>query len=412
VVSLEADVFASSTRFDALNRPATLTLPDGSVVRPVYNIANLLERVDVDLQPAGLSIAFVVGVEYDALGQRTQITYGNGVQTTYDYDPTTSLLVRLRSVRTSDNEVLQDFRYVCDPVGNITSLRDEAQQAVFFNNQVVIASVAYRYDALYRLVGAGGREHVGQVSRTEPTWDDAARLRLPHRSDGQAMRRFSELYEYDAVGNLLRLVHEAANGNWTRTYTYNEPSLIEPGRLCNRLTGTAIGSAGPELNLHDAHGNITRMPHLAAMEWNFHDQLQATRRQVMKDASGETTFYIYDAAGQRVRKVTEGTDGSIRAERTYLGSFEGYRERGSGGDVTLERDSLHIADGARRIALVETRTQGEDGTAGQLIRYQMGNHLGSASLDSTTQRKLFPTKNTIPMARRRIRPGVASSKLA
>jgi RHS repeat-associated protein len=49
--------------------------------------------------------------------------------------------------------------------------------------------------------------------------------------------------------------------------------------------------------------------------------------------------------------------------------------------VSLKRESLHVMDGAQRIALVETRTQGDDGTAVQLIRYQFGNHLGSASLE-------------------------------
>ena len=36
------------------------------------------------------------------------------------------------------------------------------------------------------------------------------------RRDGQAMRRYTERYEYDPVGNFLQLIHQAANGNWTR----------------------------------------------------------------------------------------------------------------------------------------------------------------------------------------------------
>ncbi len=38
-------------------------------------------------------------------------------------------------------------------------------------------------------------------------------------------------------------------------------------------------------------------------------------------------------------------------------------------------------DDKQRVALVETRTQGSDGSPQQLIRYQFGNHLGSASLE-------------------------------
>ena len=50
--------------------------------------------------------------------------------------------------------------------------------------------------------------------------------------------------------------------------------------------------------------------------------------------------------------------------------------------VTLERETLHVMDDKQRIALVETRTQGRPtASPAQLIRYQFGNHLGSASLE-------------------------------
>jgi RHS repeat-associated protein len=38
-------------------------------------------------------------------------------------------------------------------------------------------------------------------------------------------------------------------------------------------------------------------------------------------------------------------------------------------------------DDKQRIALIETRTQGTDGSPVQLMRYQLGNHIGSASLE-------------------------------
>jgi len=36
------------------------------------------------------------------------------------------------------------------------------------------------------------------------------------------MRNYTEQYLYDAVGNFQKLIHQAANGNWTRDYAYNE----------------------------------------------------------------------------------------------------------------------------------------------------------------------------------------------
>src|SRR5262245_47033645 len=182
----------------------------------------------------------------------------------------------------------------------------------------------------------------------------------------------------------MRLIHEAANGGWTRGYAYDEPSLIEPGKTSNRLSSTTVGSNNPvtENYAHDSHGNMTSMMHLTLMKWDFKDQLSATARQAVNNGTPETTYYVYDAAGQRVRKVTERANGTRKNERIYLGGFEVYREYdGNGSSVTLERETLHVMDDKQRIALVETRTQGSDGSPAQLIRYQFGNHLGSASLE-------------------------------
>jgi len=133
---------------------------------------------------------------------------------------------------------------------------------------------------------------------------------------------------------------------------------------------------------HDAHGNMTSMPHLPVMVWDFRDQLAASQQQAVNGGTGERTYYVYDGAGQRVRKVTERSNGTRRKERVYAGGFEIYREYDSAGTtVTLERETLHVLDSQRRVALVETRTVGSDGSPAQLVRYQLGNHLGSASLE-------------------------------
>ena len=65
-----------------------------------------------------------------------------------------------------------------------------------------------------------------------------------------------------------------------------------------------------------------------------------------------------------------------------MSSFEIYREyNGDGETVEVERETLHVMDDEQRVALVETRTQGNDPAPGQVVRYQMGNHLGSVSLE-------------------------------
>ncbi|MGB0128907.1 MAG: RHS repeat-associated core domain-containing protein, partial [Rhodocyclaceae bacterium] len=293
----------------------------------------------------------------------------------YTYDPVTFRLTRLQTLRGGEN--LQDLAYVYDPVGNITHIHDDAQQTVYFDNQVVAPHADYAYDALYRLLSAEGREHVGQATQPATSWDDAFRARLPHPHDGRAMRRYTERYQYDPVGNFLQLSHQAANGNWVRSYTYGETSQIEPEGMSNRLSSTRVGNGSAETYQYDAHGNMTNMPHLAAMAWNYRDQLQHVDL-----GGGGDAYYVYDASGQRARKVVERNGGTLIEERLYLGGFEIFRRRNAAGAITLERETLHVMDDKQRIALVDTRTLGDEADVpAQSVRYQFGNHLGSASLE-------------------------------
>jgi RHS repeat-associated protein len=84
-----------------------------------------------------------------------------------------------------------------------------------------------------------------------------------------------------------------------------------------------------------------------------------------------------------VRKVWEHA--GLIEERIYLGGWEIYRRRiASSGLLELERETLHLMDGARRVAMVETKTV-DTGDPSLVVtprfRYQLGNHLGSALLE-------------------------------
>lgn len=431
---LEADVYTSRTTYDALNRPVMLTTPhtpamQPNVIRPGYNEANLPERVDANLRGAianGQPVwtAFVSNIDYDAKGHRQRIDYGNGTSTSYDYDPLTFRLIHLltrRGAAAFPNDCpqppaagwpgcqVQNLHYTYDPVGNITDIRDDAQQAVYFRNKRVEPSADYSYDAIYRLIEATGREHLGQVGGAPipHSHDDASRVGIEwSANDGFAMGTYVERYLYDAVGNVLAMQHRgSAPAGWTRTYAYGETSLIEDGtdsiplKTSNRLSSTTVGSNNPPLApyVYDAHGSMIRMPHLggahpaANMHWDYRNQLRQTDL-----GGGGTAYYVYDAAGQRLRKVWEKSANLIE-ERIYLGGVEIFRRR-QGAD-RLERETLHVMDDKQRIALVETRTldtAGSDPAPPQLIRYQFGNHLGSASLELDDQAQIISYEEYTP----------------
>ncbi|MFZ1011304.1 MAG: RHS repeat-associated core domain-containing protein, partial [Candidatus Sulfotelmatobacter sp.] len=376
---LEPHVFTTTTTYDALNRAITLTTPDSSVARPKYNEANLLESLAVNLRGAKESTSFVTFINYNAKGQREIIDYGNGSHTRCTYDPLTFRLIHLHTQRKHDHERLQDLHYTFDPIGNITSIRDDAHETVYFRNQVVSPRNDYVYDAIYRMISAEGREHAGNPGEPQLTHGDVARMNYPLPSDSHALHRYREQYEYNGVGNILQLLHSAPHGNWARKYRYGDSDRPHS----NRLSSTEVGQ-WKELYSYDHDGNMTRMPHLPKMEWDGKDQLHATRTQVTNTQRGETTYYVYNSTGRRMRKVTERGSGSRKHERIYLGSLEIYRRYDSVGASTLERETLHLMDDKRRIALIETKTLDDSRTLDETrprIRFQFDNHLNSAVLE-------------------------------
>lgn len=426
---LEAETFVASTRYDALNRPIQIVPPYSdraasnvplalNVIRPGYNQTNLLKRMDVWLalpeEPVDLLDRQVVppsghGVkhmDYNAKGQRTRIEHGNGAITSHEYDPNTFRLRRLRTTRDSSKCVLQNLSYVHDPVGNITHVQDDAQQAIYFSNQCVEPSNDYTYDALYRLIEASGREHLGRAGGPPipNSHDDGAHIRLGHPGDGHLMGRYVESHQYDSVGNLLVMAHRSTNakaGGWKRCYQYAMDS--------NRLLATSQPGVGPheaclaqDRYEHDDHGNMVRMPHLGGgspapnLQWDEQDRL--CRASL---SGGGTAYFVHAASGERVRKVWEKAPG-LTEERLYLGGFEIFRRhRGAIGANTavLERETLHMADDQQRLALVETRTldqAGDDLAPRCLVRYQLGNHLGSASLELDDQAQIISYEEHTP----------------
>jgi RHS repeat-associated protein len=396
-IALDAAIHVATARFDALNRPHIFSEADGSIVHQGYNEAGLLETVAVDLRGAGALTSFVDQIDYDAKGRRARIVYGGATNTAtdYGYDPKTSKLVRLTTTRAgfaADGQLVQDLSYVYDPLGNIMSIRDDAQQTIYFRNKRVEPSTSYDYDALSRLIESSGREHLGQsgghpAPPTAPDAFNSFHAGLLHPGDGNAMGLYVERYAYDAAGNILNMRHigaDPAAPGWRRCYQYatgsnrllstSNPALPhDPALACG--TSYAPAPIYGEQYAYDGHGNVTAMPHLANMIWDYHDELRSTARQVSAGVT-ETSWYVYDSHGQRVRKITERATGAVKNDRLYVGRTEFYRQTGAD---ALFRETLHVMDAQRRIALVETRTDGA--VPEQLVRYHLGNHLGSAVLE-------------------------------
>jgi RHS repeat-associated protein len=372
--------FNTTAAYDALNRVTQQTTHDGSAIQPTYNQGGFLQGVTANVRGAVSATVFVQQIDYNAKGQRESALHGNGALCAYTYDPMTFRLAELKTTRNAGAVLLQDLGYTYDPVGNVVAITDGAQQVLFRNGEQVSPNAAYEYDALYRLTAATGREHAGQNADIQQDQNGFPLVSAPNPNDPQALRNYAESYLYDPVGNILQMKHDvpseppSSGASWTRKYEIDVGS--------NKLLSTSLpGDASAPYSAkytHDALGNMTSMPHLASVAWDFKNQMRAADL-----GSGATEYYVYDAAGQRVRKVWEH-DGLVD-EWIYVGGYEVYQRRQSGsGSVIVERQTLHVMDGPTRVAMVETKTVDTSArpfTPAARLRYQMGNHLGSVALE-------------------------------
>ena len=134
------------------------------------------------------------------------------------------------------------------------------------------------------------------------------------------------------------------------------------------------------------HGNTTIVPHLERINWDYADLMQYASL-----GGGGEVWYVYDASGERVRKIIENRN--IKEERLYLGGYEIYTKTNNG-EVEVERETLHVYDGDKRIAIIDSEPAKSGGSTGTTtgdkedereftttIRYQYDNHLGSACLE-------------------------------
>ena len=338
---------------------------------------------------------------YNAKGQKLTLKLGNDTTTTYTYDNKSFRLKSLRTVR-PDAGGLQNLSYTYDPVGNITFIKDAAQETVWTNNTEIRSEHHYQYDSLYRLIEASGRENSAAPAlptNKEGAWPPG---QFP---TGDIPRTYTQQYAYDAVGNFVTMQHIVPSDHrkgWTRNYAYAFDDATQPAS--NRLWQTWFSNDRPNAvtYLHDIHGSMLNLNNVAPPptnpddDWGHH--LQWDWRDMIRGfdcIGGGIARYHYGIDKQRTRKHIKRLGGVVE-DRIYLGGYELYRRRNLQGAVVEEIESLHLFEGEQRVLLVDDviqtyRTHG-NGTAFKkesIYRYQYSNHLGSASLELDEQAEII-----------------------
>jgi RHS repeat-associated protein len=382
---LDTTVYQTSTTYDALNRIQELRLPEDVEgqrrrVRPTYNASGALDHVFLD------DTLYVDRIAYDAKGQRTLIAYGNGLMTRYAYDPHTFRLKRLRTERYAaagratyapSGNVLQDCGYIYDLSGNILEIRDRAPGGGILQNpdaattldstlaQLLASGDAlvrrFTYDPLYRLLSATGRE-CDRPSAAD-VWLDT-----PRCTDITKTRAYTERYTYDRVGRLERLEHGNGTEGFTRELTLESSN--------NRIRSMKIRD-GVTRYAFDANGNMTAEGTSRHFEWNYGNELKAFRTQTGNAEPSVHAQYLYDAAGQRMKKLVRKQGGQIEVTHYIDGTFEHHRWGRPG--QTFENNHVHVMDDQKRIALLRIG-EAHPQDRGPGTQYHLGDVVGSSTV--------------------------------
>lgn len=300
-------------------------------------IAGSVSRLGTNQTVFERSQDVVKNIEYNAEGQIIRTEFINGVVTTYDYDPLTLRPSRVLTV-SSNGEILQDFVYHYDSVGNIIEIEDK----------VHTATQVFKYDSMNRLVNAVG--------------------------DSYGVRSYS----FDEIGNILE-----KDG---RVYTYGEDGA-GPHAVTSLSDGTTFkyGSNGNMIEKLDGTGVKT------IFVYDVENRLLSVTR-----ANQILASFVYDGDGGRVSKTDYRSNVSAIAKSglAFDALYQNYdnleyNAAQSSGKITTYVGSLyettdgvatrHIYLGSQHVASV---TNGE-------IRFFHGDHLGGRNVTTDETGKLI-----------------------
>ncbi|MCU0673235.1 MAG: hypothetical protein MUE69_10640 [Myxococcota bacterium] len=201
---LDGHRFEVESVFDNLDRVVGRRFPHGRAVD--YEVDGLDRVVAVP--------GYVDEVTFDARGDLRSTVFGNGVTTEYTHDARRRLETL---VTASAEELLQDYTYVRDRIGNILHVQDRSAE-----EDTPSHDARHTYDALYRLTSslldAGRRpeetlsfvyDHGDNILAMESSLGPASAGHVgtydyaPDRP--HAVRRAGELeYDYDPAGHAIR----------------------------------------------------------------------------------------------------------------------------------------------------------------------------------------------------------------
>jgi len=254
--TINSTPYTTAYSYNRQGGQTTVTDPDSSQVKYIFNSAGLLDQVQRKESTDGSFANVVSNFDYSPMGQITITANANNTTTTNTYDAAHRYRLATK-VTLSGATHLQDITYTYDPVGNVTQLVDASAASTGTSK-----TVAYTYDDLHRLLTA--------------TATNVASGQTP----------YTQTFTYNAIGDIL------TGPAGTYAYAGNQGSSY-----ANPDAATTVGA---DTLTYDNNGNLLTKGTSLSNTWDYNNRLtQAV-------AGATTSIYAYDPAGSRV-KSSDGT---------------------------------------------------------------------------------------------------------
>jgi RHS repeat-associated protein len=320
--------YTAGVTYDSQGRVATQTYPGGVAVKYVYTALGYLKEVRDNASNA----LYWQANSLDAEGHLLQQTYGNGVVTQQTYNAANG---RITGILAGAGNIVQNFTYTYDVLGNIASRNDTNQNL----------AETFTYDSLNRLTTATVNSSGAGIVNTS--------------------------YAFDVLGNI-------SSRSDVGTYTY--PASGPASALPHALKQITHADGSYRTYAYDANGNLTTEAEYDASNNAIANQgfIQVSTSFNMPQAigaNGYSSAFSYGPEHQRVTETSTSTSGTT----VYLNpGNEGalFYEKSFNVDSSVEERNF-ITAGGSVVAIVKQITTGNSTVTS--VRYLHRDNLGSTT---------------------------------
>lgn len=273
-----------------------------------YGVDGQVVGIKVRIGTDGSTNDLVSKTRYNAFNKVEQQTFANGMVCSATYSSASGLLQELKS-QIPGSRPLQHLLYRYDRVGNIVFIEDRALRVRYFRNQKIEPIRTFVYDTSYQLIGATGWQLIGgNVGPSLPEFQSPP--------DPAFLENYAETFIYDSGGNLVEQIIRSASGNRTQCMVVSKYSNRALAQKDNgdKPTEAEIVAA------YDLNGNKRSLLAGQDLNWGERNRLRRVERELQNDSE----CYVYDHAGQRLRKIHSVSRGRWAGseEVRYLGELE------------------------------------------------------------------------------------------